>query len=170
MQAKVAANVAEHCAWHPACGHHTLHPTVNPPSLLKPTNFNQHTHAQAKVAAKAAEHRAETRWFWQRAADVVRDKEALGAWAYRALPDTVSEWWTLLLIALVGSFVVSCINTFAQSAKAEEDDATVDEWVRQQQKGKGGKAAAQQGSKAAGEAEEEEQAGGSKARSRRPKA
>lgn len=77
--------------------------------------------AQAKVTAKAAAHLAEQRWWWQRLADTLRDRQALAAWAQAMVPDTIAEWWSIILVALVGVFVVSCINTLAQSAKAQED-------------------------------------------------
>lgn len=77
------------------------------------------------MAAKAAAHHAETRWWWQRAADVLQSKEALRGWAIESVPDTIAEWWGLVLVVMVGAFVVSCINNFAQAAKAEEDEEAV---------------------------------------------
>uniref|UniRef100_A0A7S0R933 Vacuole membrane protein 1 n=1 Tax=Chlamydomonas leiostraca TaxID=1034604 RepID=A0A7S0R933_9CHLO len=80
---------------------------------------------QAKVAAKAAEHHAETRWWYHRAADVVTSRDALQQWAINAVPDTIAEWWGLVLVVMLGAFVVSCVNNFAQAAKAEEDEEVV---------------------------------------------
>lgn len=81
-----------------------------------------------QVAAKAAEHRAEARWFWQRSMDAVRtvvsSRESFGQWAYSLIPDTLAEAWGWVMVLMVGTFAVSCINTLAQSHKL---------WMDQQQ-------------------------------------
>eukprot|EP00199_Chlamydomonas_sp_CCMP681_P002152 CAMPEP_0119112770 /NCGR_PEP_ID=MMETSP1180-20130426/41649_1 /TAXON_ID=3052 ORGANISM="Chlamydomonas cf sp, Strain CCMP681" /NCGR_SAMPLE_ID=MMETSP1180 /ASSEMBLY_ACC=CAM_ASM_000741 /LENGTH=424 /DNA_ID=CAMNT_0007100469 /DNA_START=92 /DNA_END=1366 /DNA_ORIENTATION=- len=75
---------------------------------------------QVQVTAKAAAHQAGSQWWWQRMAAV--DRQTLSAWAKSAVPDTIAEWWTILLVMLIGMFVVNCINASAQGAKAEEDE------------------------------------------------
>ncbi|WIA38664.1 hypothetical protein OEZ86_001971 [Tetradesmus obliquus] len=83
---------------------------------------------QVRVSAKAAEHRAETRWWWQRRLDTFsanfRSKEAFQAWAYTQVPDTVAEVWGWVIFVLMTMFAVSCINTLAQSYKV---------WLNEQQ-------------------------------------
>jgi hypothetical protein len=83
---------------------------------------------QARVTAKAAEHRAETRWWWQRRLDTFalnfRSKEAFQAWAYKQIPDTVAELWGWVIFVLITMFAVSCIDTLAQSYKV---------WLHEQQ-------------------------------------
>jgi len=77
---------------------------------------------QARVTAKAAEHRADGRWFWQRAWERFRanfrDVDSAKAWAYKQIPDTVPEVWGWFIFVLITMFAVSCINTLAQSYKA----------------------------------------------------
>mmetsp|Transcript_2335 Transcript_2335/g.5234 ORF Transcript_2335/g.5234 Transcript_2335/m.5234 type:complete len:435 (+) Transcript_2335:584-1888(+) len=80
---------------------------------------------KAKVTAKAAAHRAEERWWWDRALDKFRSRQAFGVWARDLVPDTIAEWWGLLMLVLVGWFALSCVQTLAQSAKAEQDEATL---------------------------------------------
>jgi putative effector of murein hydrolase LrgA (UPF0299 family) len=45
------------------------------------------------------------------------------AWGRAAVPDTIAEWWSILLVVLVGVFAVSCVNALAQSALAAEQQA-----------------------------------------------
>ncbi|KAF8059178.1 hypothetical protein HT031_005350 [Scenedesmus sp. PABB004] len=98
-----------------------LAPPGSPPPAEMLARFvdGQIARFQARVAAKAAEHRAETRWWWQRWLDAVaghvRSKESLRAWAAAQVPDTVAEVWGWLLFVLIGMFAVSCVNTLAQS-------------------------------------------------------
>ncbi len=63
---------------------------------------------------------AETTWWYQRAYQTLRDPGALAAWGRAAVPDTIAEWWNILLLFLVGVFAVSCIDTMAQAAQAQE--------------------------------------------------
>lgn len=74
------------------------------------------------MLAKSAAHRAESRWWYERSLDVFKSKEALIGWLHGLIPDTLSEVWSLLLLVLVGTFAVSCINTFAQAYRARLDD------------------------------------------------
>lgn len=77
------------------------------------------------MLAKSAAHRAESRWFWQRMADHFRSRDALQRFALGLLPDTVAELWGVVLLLLMGSFAVSCVNTFAQSYRAQLDQQEV---------------------------------------------
>eukprot|EP00878_Enallax_costatus_P006050 GHUV01006346.1.p1 GENE.GHUV01006346.1~~GHUV01006346.1.p1 ORF type:complete len:425 (+),score=83.33 GHUV01006346.1:975-2249(+) len=92
-----------------------------PAELLTGFVDNQIAKFQARVTAKAAEHRAVTRWWWQRRVDKFaahfRSKEAFQAWVWQHVPDTVAEVWGWLLFVLITIFAVSCINTLAQSHK-----------------------------------------------------
>jgi hypothetical protein len=70
------------------------------------------------VSAKAAAHLAEERWWWQRWVAAATDKDTVLAWAKGAVPDTVAEWWSILLLALVSMFVISCVDALAQGEEA----------------------------------------------------
>uniref|UniRef100_A0A6S8IP71 VTT domain-containing protein n=1 Tax=Dunaliella tertiolecta TaxID=3047 RepID=A0A6S8IP71_DUNTE len=91
---------------------HELHVLVNK-SIAK---------FQAKVTAHSAAHHAETRWFWHRGLDMLKDRDARMAWLQQAVPDTIAEWWSLVLLGLISSFVISSINSMAQAAKLEEQE------------------------------------------------
>ena len=43
-------------------------------------------------------------------ASQVRDPAALGAWAKEMVPDTIAEAWSIIMICLVGTFAVSCVQ------------------------------------------------------------
>jgi len=58
---------------------------------------------QAKVTAHSEAHHAEARWFWHRGLDVLKDPGSRKAWLQQAVPDTIAEWWSLLLLGLVGA-------------------------------------------------------------------
>jgi membrane protein YqaA with SNARE-associated domain len=100
-----------------------------PAELLKGFVDHQIAKFQVRVTAKAAEHRAETRWWWQRTMEKFaanfRSKEAFQAWAYQQIPDTVAEVWGWVIFVLITMFAVSCINTLAQSHKV---------WLLEQEK------------------------------------
>ncbi|KAF5831341.1 hypothetical protein DUNSADRAFT_13280 [Dunaliella salina] len=91
---------------------HELHALVNK-SIAK---------FQAKVTAHSAAHHAEARWFWHRGLDMLKDRDARMAWLQQAVPDTIAEWWSLVLLGLISSFVISSINSMAQAAKLEEQE------------------------------------------------
>jgi hypothetical protein len=68
------------------------------------------SHVQGKVTAHSEAHHAETRWFWQRALDLVNDKKASVAWLQQAVPDTIAEWWSILLFGLVREGEKGCLT------------------------------------------------------------
>lgn len=72
---------------------------------------------QEAVARREAARVADPRWFFQRLPDCLVSSVAAQGCALAALP---SPWMAVVLV-LVGSFVISCINQFAQSHAAEED-------------------------------------------------
>ncbi|GAX81181.1 hypothetical protein CEUSTIGMA_g8614.t1 [Chlamydomonas eustigma] len=81
---------------------------------------------QAKVGAKAGDSSAAeegSRWLHQRVWRVLSDPKAFRTWARDMVPDTIAEAWAMVMVILVGGFAISCINTLAQSSKAEEDSA-----------------------------------------------
>ncbi|GFR43389.1 hypothetical protein Agub_g4464 [Astrephomene gubernaculifera] len=84
---------------------------------------------QERVLAKSAAHLAERRWWWHRAAAVLRSREALwrevGRAAAALLPDTVAEVWAGVMAALMAVFAVSCVNAFAQAYRTQLDEAEV---------------------------------------------
>lgn len=65
-----------------------------------------------------------------------RSKEALQAWAYKHIPDTLPELWGWVIFVLISMFAVSCINTLAQSYKVwldeQEAEAQQQRRVKQQ--------------------------------------
>ncbi len=76
-----------------------------------------------KSAAHAA---AGGRWFWERALDPFRSRQALQSWLVGLVPDTLAEVWGGVMLLLMGTFVVSCVNTFAQSYRTQLDEAEVE--------------------------------------------
>lgn len=85
---------------------------------------------QASVTTSAAQHRAETRWWWHRRWDKLaanfKSKDALKAWAYKQIPDTFPELWGWVIFVLISMFAISCINTLAQSYKVWLDEQEAD--------------------------------------------
>lgn len=82
---------------------------------------------QSRVVASAELHRSESRWWWSRAADYLHMHLGSGgaaarAWVYAQVPDTVSEAWAWVILVLIGTFAVSCVNALAQGQKAWADE------------------------------------------------
>lgn len=116
---------------------------VPPAATLKGFVDSQIHKFQARVAASAAEHRGEARWFWTRAADYLRAHFGSGpaaarAWAAAQVPDTVSEVWGWVILVLIATFAISCVNALAQGQKAWADGERRRREAQQQQgRGKG---------------------------------
>lgn len=98
-----------------------------PAAALKAFVDGQIARFQGRVAASAAEHRLEARWWWTRASDYARAHFGSGgaaarAWAAAQVPDTVAELWGWVILVLIGAFAVSCVNALAQGQKAWEEE------------------------------------------------
>lgn len=102
-----------------------LHLQSSPAQALHQLVNRQIVNFQARVATRAAAHRAETQWFWQRALSVLQSGDALQRYFATWVPDNLGAAWGWTIFILIGMFVVSCVNTFAQSYKAEQDERSL---------------------------------------------
>mmetsp|Transcript_1231 Transcript_1231/g.3656 ORF Transcript_1231/g.3656 Transcript_1231/m.3656 type:complete len:454 (+) Transcript_1231:332-1693(+) len=76
---------------------------------------------QSKVAKRAAASALDTRWWHQRTLEALSSREGAAEWARSCVP---SPWGAIVLV-LMASFVVSCIEQFAQSHALDGDTERV---------------------------------------------
>ncbi|GAB4819394.1 hypothetical protein N2152v2_006440 [Parachlorella kessleri] len=80
---------------------------------------------QEGVARRAAARAADPSWFYHRLWRTLRSRQALAAWLAAARPSL----WGLVVLVMIGSFVRSIVEQFAQSHAAEQDKRTLQQEV-----------------------------------------